>query len=242
MNAFSNLKIRTKLMVSFLGLAGLAAVVGWLGLADISRLSTEIEDLRKETLAPLRELSYAQTVFLMSRVDVRDIIIKTDRVQQRELLRAVEDGDRQLEARLKAFRSSRLTKQEEEYLSQIDALLPAYRRDRGDLIDLAMAGRQKEAVEALFGPVRKTQGELRERLRLLLSSTPARRRGCRGGHCQRRSRQRLMIIVVGIALLVSISLGLSSQNPSAIPSASWSMLPAVGRRRRQCEGGSRQPG
>jgi methyl-accepting chemotaxis protein len=209
MNAFSNLKIRTKLMYSFLLLAVFAGIVGWLGLSNISQLSAQIDGLRRETLVPIRELGYANAAFLRGRVDVRDMVIKTDRGEQRELQRAVEQGDREFDTRLQTYRATQVNKQESEILAQIDNLLPTYRRDRGVLIDAALAGKQKEATALLYGAVRKSQAELREDLRRLIDlNAKLGDESADQAMALAASRQQIMLVVLGLALVISVVLAL----------------------------------
>ena len=78
MKWFSNMKIGPKLISGFLIVALIAALVGYIGITNISKLDKSDTELYENITVPITELADISTAFQRMRVNIRDIIIAAD--------------------------------------------------------------------------------------------------------------------------------------------------------------------
>lgn len=78
MNWFMNLRIKTKLISSFVIVSVVTAVVGYIGMTDIEKMETQDKILFKDGAVPLGYLVKISTNFQRVRVSTRDIILEND--------------------------------------------------------------------------------------------------------------------------------------------------------------------
>lgn len=75
---FKNVTIRVKLLISFLLVAAIAGVVGFLGITNIRTVEKEDTRLYETMTAPLSDLMDMGTNFQRMRVNLREVILSTD--------------------------------------------------------------------------------------------------------------------------------------------------------------------
>ncbi|WKY47911.1 methyl-accepting chemotaxis protein [Eubacteriaceae bacterium ES3] len=78
MNWFNNLKIRTKLISSFVIVAALVGLVGTIGIKNINTLNENSDQLYQHITVPIADIGALSTAFQRSRVNIRDMIAESD--------------------------------------------------------------------------------------------------------------------------------------------------------------------
>ena len=78
MNWFYNLKISTKLILSYVIVALLSGVVGILGIINIEKMNNNDIILYENMTVPLSEVSEMNSLFQGARVNARDLIFEDD--------------------------------------------------------------------------------------------------------------------------------------------------------------------
>ncbi len=82
MKRFNNLKIGTKLLASFMFLAAIAGLIGWVGLSGVNEMQARSARMYADTLVPIRDLGYANAAFLLARTEVRTMLGTRDRAKR----------------------------------------------------------------------------------------------------------------------------------------------------------------
>ncbi|WP_414151049.1 methyl-accepting chemotaxis protein [Acetobacterium carbinolicum] len=78
MNWFRNLKIKTKLVGSFILIAFIVGIVGYLGIVNINALDRSNNELYENVTIPLADIGALSTAFQRMRVNLRDMIAETE--------------------------------------------------------------------------------------------------------------------------------------------------------------------
>ncbi|MBC3899031.1 HAMP domain-containing protein [Acetobacterium malicum] len=78
MNWFKNLKIKTKLLTSFILIALLVGVVGFIGILNTWSLQKSDQELYEHMTVPISQIGQISTTFQMMRVSLRDMILAND--------------------------------------------------------------------------------------------------------------------------------------------------------------------
>ncbi|WKY44749.1 methyl-accepting chemotaxis protein [Eubacteriaceae bacterium ES2] len=78
MNWLNNLKIRTKLISSFVIVAALVGLIGYIGIGNIKTLSQSSDTLYQSITVPIADIGALSTAFQRSRVNIRDMIAESD--------------------------------------------------------------------------------------------------------------------------------------------------------------------
>jgi methyl-accepting chemotaxis protein len=83
MKWFYNLKISSKLLLSFIVVSIIAAIVGVVGITNIQAISASDSALYEKMTVPIGEVSEISTAFQRLRVDVRDILLSKNETEAR---------------------------------------------------------------------------------------------------------------------------------------------------------------
>ncbi len=208
MTIFSNLKIRVKLLISFMVLAVLAGVVGWLGYSGTTSLTASIDGINANVLPSVRELAYANVAFMRNRLEIREILISKNLQDRREHIRQVEACDQEFDNQIRSYRSTDMKKEEVEMLAQLEPLLATYRRERAAVIDELLAMNDQKAIQLLDGRVNDTQNGVRERLRALIDfNVKAGDDTAKAALADASRSKSHLLLGIGLVLVISIVFG-----------------------------------
>jgi len=167
MNWFYDLKIRTKLQGSFILVAAIAALVGWVGLSKVRQMKANGVTLYAQRLVPIQDVAYANMAFLDQRVLQRDILLNTDLAKRRELAATIADDTRIITQQMEAYGKRPLLKEEQEALLKFSNSRARYLKLRGPMIEAAVSGQDLKAALRLRG-LQDVSKETRDDLRALI--------------------------------------------------------------------------
>lgn len=151
MKWFYNLKISRKLMISFSGMAVIAACIGYVGLTSTTKAAHGAQILYSNQLISLRELAGVRSEFLQARYNTRVMfsISKEERpARKAAFLQSYEN----LERHLQTYLSAPIDDREKEILSRLQSELAEYRRYVEPVFDFAIQGKMKDAETVANGP------------------------------------------------------------------------------------------
>ncbi len=168
MKWFNDLKIGTKLLGSFVLVAAIAGIIGWVGLAGVSQLNARSERLYGDRLVPIQDLAYANIGFLNARTDLRDLLVANDPSKRREAVSSLEQETRNTETRIEAFSKRKLRTEEQEMLRNFQTAFDRYKALREPIIQTALSGQTARAETMLQGEMQQVQAEARKELRGLI--------------------------------------------------------------------------
>lgn len=168
MKWFHDLKIATKLISSFIVVALIAGLIGWVGLSGMSEMKTRSVTLYSDLLVPIRDLGYANAAFLIARTEVRSMMATKDKDKRREYVAIIEQETKKTDALIEGYSKTVLTKAEQETLPKFRASFEEYKKLRARIVELSLSGKDAEAMALADGDARDAQAEARKNLRELI--------------------------------------------------------------------------
>ena len=149
MKWFNDLKVRSKLLSSFVLVALLAGVVGYVGITNINAISSADTRLYRDMTLPMATVAEMASEFQQVRVGYRDVILARDAAEQKKYAAALHDFDQKLEKASLEFEKA-ITAQDvrdafKEFRVAHDAFVPFQNRT----VELAEANKKTEAVGVL---------------------------------------------------------------------------------------------
>ena len=169
MNWFRNLRIAAKLPASFVFLAGVAGLIGCIGLWNLARAERTAARLYRERLLPIEQLADANIAFMNQRIDQRELIISPDRAKRGQLAAEIASESGILEQRFAAFASRPLTPEERQRVAEFQSTWERYRKLRAPVVALALAAQPDQARELMQAELHTVSEKTRGGLRALIA-------------------------------------------------------------------------
>jgi methyl-accepting chemotaxis protein len=153
---FYDLKIATKLLASFILVAIITGIVGWVGLSGASRMNQTAADSYENQLVPIRDLAYATQSLLMARSGLFEMLATKDRGRRQALAASVQEESTKLTARMEAYSKTKLAREEQEVYAKYETNIAIYRTRRAEVVAHLLKGEDSAAVAVLddFAAVR----------------------------------------------------------------------------------------
>jgi methyl-accepting chemotaxis protein len=209
-NWFYDLKIGLKLQFSFILVAAIAGVIGWIGFSKVSQMKANGATLYAERLVPIQELVFANVAFWAQRTDQRDMLISNDHAERRELAADIAAQTQIINQRIEAYSKRKLLKEEQELLLKIRSSRERYLKLRAVFMDLALKGDAAKARTAIRGTeLHDASQEVRNSLRALIDlDTRLAEQDEKANEVAASSARTEIVIflVVGVALATALGL------------------------------------
>ena len=168
MKWFYDMRIGTKLQLSFALVSGIAVFIGWMGLSGVEGARLRGASMYADQLIPVRELGLAHAAFLNSRTEARNMLMAKDNTTRRKHIAIIQEETQQAETYLAQYRKTKLVKEELETLPKFDRAWQQYRTLRARIIELCLAGKTPEAIAIADGDARVAQADARKYFRELI--------------------------------------------------------------------------
>lgn len=161
MKWFHNMKIASKLILSYVIIAVMSGVVGVIAIRNIEKMTDNDATLYENMTVPLSEVAEINSLFQRARVNARDLIFEDDPEVIQETYDYVLTFMNEMKTIADNF-SKTIVQEEveaayEEYLSAYDA----YMQDLEKLLELCLQNRDDEAYEFTKGTMQDSSDELR---------------------------------------------------------------------------------
>ena len=145
MGWFKDLKIFTKLLLSFVLVAAFAGVVGVVGLWNMSRLNTSNEDMYANQLTAIRSLGALNAKTLTNRVLIRDLLLEDDAAARQRTADTIEAVAKAANDDIEIYKKTMMVEDEKAVMSKYEASLAEYRGFRKRIIDAALRKQDSDA-------------------------------------------------------------------------------------------------
>ncbi|MEM5818520.1 MAG: MCP four helix bundle domain-containing protein, partial [Desulfitobacterium hafniense] len=149
MKAIANLKVSTKLVMSFCLLALITFAVGGLGVFNTLRLQEMDQELYTYQTLPLLELRVIHGSFEENRAYIRDIILEEDPAQIETHLKAIEQNRQIIDQALATFGQSLRTEEETLQFTYLDNVLENFDYHLDQVMELCRHGNKTFAYTVL---------------------------------------------------------------------------------------------
>jgi len=215
---FNDLKIGTKLLSSFVVVAAIAGLIGWVGLSATSEMKTRSASTYADRLVPLRDLGYANAAFLISRTDMRELLVAKTQAERRENADQIDTETKKVDALLESYGKTVLTKEEQATLPKFQSAFERYKKLRAQAIALALDGENQKADAIVNGEARELQLEARKNLRALIDINASEAEaGEKVNEAAAASTRTMILSCLAIGVLFAIGIGLLMARMIGVP-------------------------
>jgi len=210
MKWFCDLKIGSKLLVSFALVSFIAGLIGWVGLSGMTQMKTRGESLYANNLVPIKDLAYANIALLNVRTEVRMLFTTKENVKRQQYAANIDTESRRVDDYIAAYLKSRLRKEEEEGISKFQPAWDAYKKLVAKIVALSLDGQDSRAVEIMNSEaLLQTVAEARKNLRALIDMNVrfADEEQKANGELAASARTKILL-AIAFGVLMAVGLGL----------------------------------
>ncbi len=218
MKWFNNMRIGSKLIVSFIVVAIIAGVVGLIGIININNLNSKSDVLYKNMTVPLTYTSEMAKFFQQVRVITRDMILENEEnainSKYQEIQNVVSDMNKSSEK----FKLTVLSDEIQKAYDAFDTARVAYRSNLEALLQLCLQNKDQEAyafIENEMGESAKNEQAAIEKL-VQLKVDAAKKQADQNAVTSRNAIL-LMSGVIAAGMIIAIILGIGISRLIGIP-------------------------
>jgi methyl-accepting chemotaxis protein len=209
MKWFSNLKISTKLISTFILVSILAGVVGAVGIINIKSIDKKYSDLFVNFGVAQGDIGQLGITFNDSRTVIRDIIFLDDVNKRNENIAKLKESDKKMDEKLKKIEKSINTEEGSKVYKNLTEALYKYSAARDKVINLASSNKSKEAETLFYAEGTQAAKDVNtniDELFRLKSTVGAQRSDEYSGNTN--TTVQVMLGVVIVAMVAAVLLGL----------------------------------
>ncbi|HLP16007.1 MAG TPA: MCP four helix bundle domain-containing protein, partial [Bacteroidota bacterium] len=151
MKWFTDLKIQTKLISSFIVVAFIAAVIGYTGISNMSLMNDNAQQMYNDRTVPIVEASNALQELYELRLAVAEIVTTTDPARRTTLKEEIQAVEKKEEEAMKKFAATNLGAEEKRLYEEYRNSWEGYKPEVEATVKLALSGDIKLAQEIESG-------------------------------------------------------------------------------------------
>jgi methyl-accepting chemotaxis protein len=205
---FYNLKISSKLLISFLLLSAVAGGIGYVGITQISEVATADELLFSHMTIPLMHLADLNKGFLNIRVNVRDLMIARTPEESQNYQDSLSQLEQDIQTFLMTYEEDLATQEEKDTYKEFSKGVDVYFADIQHFLQLLNAGNKQGALEYLRGDFlaqAKYTGDALDKLRDLKVNLA--KKTSEANTKLAKEAKFIMIAFIGVGVVLAIGLG-----------------------------------
>ena len=145
MNWFKNLKIKTKLLTSFILIALLVGLVGFVGILNTWSLQKSDQELYENMTVPISQMGQISTTFQMMRVNLRDMILANDSSQIESIKKNIGQDQQKIDELAEAYAATIQSDEMRQAFEVFESSRSEYNKHLDSLMNLATQNRDPEA-------------------------------------------------------------------------------------------------
>ncbi|WP_300382150.1 methyl-accepting chemotaxis protein [Clostridium sp.] len=147
---FKNLKVKNKIVIQSITTITLLIIVIIISGAYLYETNKKLNDMYNEKLLPIEYINNSKLQASDIATGVYSLILKTgDKEGQREIFENIKKDMKSADESFAKIKDLKLDKKEKDIMDEIDILLLNYRAEREKVINLALQGKQNEAIEKI---------------------------------------------------------------------------------------------
>jgi len=213
MASFSSVKLRTKLLTSFLVVSLITLLIGIIGTTRIHKLNANDSKLYERVTVPLGQISDVSTAFQRIRVNMLVAVHAKDKAQLDDAIKSIEKFRGIIKPNLEAFEKTLLTDDGRKLFAELMEARQAYGVVLDKVLSLAAAGQEAEAQELMQGDARKASTRYQEAIDKLEDAKTEQGKLISSENSKEAdSAAMLMYVIMAVAFAASAILGLLLTN------------------------------
>ena len=208
MNWFKNMKIRTKLLSSFLIVAILAGVIGYMGISRIKQIDAADTKLYEKITLPLADMSDMATSFQRIRVNVRDAVLANNETERNKMLARIDELSKIFIDSEKKVELTTLTAEGKAEVANLSKAFDAYMASVPDIKNLLETENTTGALLVMQGQMKLDNDAVLKSLdNIHNQKITLAKQTSDDNTALANSATNFMLILIGLVLLAAISLG-----------------------------------
>ncbi|MEI7811843.1 MAG: MCP four helix bundle domain-containing protein, partial [Ignavibacteria bacterium] len=208
MKWFMNLKIGAKLITSFILVALIAGVIGYVGIASLKSADESDTMLYENMTVPISELAVLSTSYQKIRVAMRDILLSTSEREKIELQNEINKENEAMDKTVASFEKTIVADNIRESFRDFTKKREIYEKYLKEIVSFGVANKPNEALALMRGDAKKSAADLDDAITLL---TELKIKTASDLSVQNTvnadSAIRLMIIFLIVGVVIAMSLG-----------------------------------
>ncbi len=145
MKWYLNLKIRNKLISSFLIVALLIVVVGVVGINSMKTININLESIYIRGLIPIQEISDVRKNILTIRLLLSQLLVEGNSISISDTSKQVNDAREENNKIMSAYENTNLSEREKELVKEFKSNLTEYRKSQDNLMNLVKQNKLEQA-------------------------------------------------------------------------------------------------
>ncbi len=167
MQWFKNLKIGTKLIISFFIMALLAALIGIIGVTNISQIAESDTEMYQNMTVPISYVVDISTDFQRIRVNTRDLILANTDEKRNLYIDRINTYRKDIDRLTALFQKTVLSQKVNDALKEVDKVDNEYEKYLNELITLARQDKDKDAFALIDGKMYEVATRYKEAIAAL---------------------------------------------------------------------------
>ena len=164
MKWINNIKISTRLLVSFILVAIIAGAIGLMGIININKVNDLDSELYGKMTAPFNELIGITNDYQYMKIYVRETILVNDPVENEKNIAKFNERSTAFDKDLDVFNETLLTAAGKQLSEDLQSIKDSYVLIANQIITLAKANKNEEALTILHGEGAKFASEVDAKL------------------------------------------------------------------------------
>ena len=208
MNWFKNMKIRMKLLTSFLLVAILAGTIGYMGITRLKTLETADTKMYEKITVPLNDLAEAAIAFQRTRVNVRDAILANNEMERNAKLARIQELSLTFHESAKKIESTLITAEGKAEFEKLMKAYESYIASVSDIKNLLETGNRDGAALVMTGQMKVDNDVCQKSIDYLLTrKVEIAKETSDENIATSKSATNFMLILILVVLAASIALG-----------------------------------
>ncbi|HWR03805.1 MAG TPA: methyl-accepting chemotaxis protein [Humidesulfovibrio sp.] len=209
MNALRNLKLRTKLLASFLTVALLTLAVGTYGSIKLHQIDDNDTMLYEQNTVPIGLIGEVGTNFQRVRANAMEAVHTKDKAAYEACLERIKKFRAAINVNLDKFEKFMTLETEKAIFAQTLEARKKYAESLDKVLRLAEEGKKEEAAELLSKEARLAARDYQDGIDKLMNENVAQaKRTSDGNTATANAATTMMLVVMALSFIASIGLGL----------------------------------
>jgi methyl-accepting chemotaxis protein len=204
----TGLKLKTKLLASFLLVAFIAMAIGLVGIFKITQINDADTILYKNGTVALGNVGTVAAAFQRIRLNVLDAVVTTDEAEKKHADETIQTLETEITTNLDAYEKTIATDDGRKLFNELKEARARYTAFYTQALALDAKGNDQEALRLLTGEGRKISNDYQKLITDLVNrKIDNSRQISEGNDAQAKNAARFMYAFVAIGFLASIGLG-----------------------------------
>lgn len=217
MNFFKNMKVRIKLIMSFVIVAILIGVVGTIGIMSLKTVDTNSQEMYSNNLQSVYMLTDMKQTLIEVKSDVIELVFVRDESKKADLEKSIQTNIDENNKCITTYESFPMSDEEKQVWPTYKNQLEQYRILRDDIIKLVDAKNYDEAVKQ-YQQIPVMRESMMENLdKLINANLDDAKTANLNNHFVYLNSNKVMTILMIIGLLIAVALGLIISKDINVP-------------------------